>query len=315
MLVAIGWCEMYLRSLGQNFFLLRWLALFLPVLLVIAPTQSANDAPEISIAFIDVGQGDATLIRDGTGFDMLIDGGRKSAGEEIIAYLQTMGVDDLEIVVATHADSDHIGGLITLLESDQIPVENIYFNGYPGDTLTWQEFSSAVIADGLALVPIHYPQNFSWGGFDVQVLNPLENLVDPDQNDVSIVLYVDYAQITVLLPADIDASIEQLLPNRSPNLQADILKIAHHGSKFSSSQAFLEAVQPVEAIISVGANPYGHPAPETLGRLSSIGTHVWRTDLVGTILLRSDGSSYDFLPKIIFLPLLFDFSGIGSTIY
>ncbi|MGW8225762.1 MAG: ComEC/Rec2 family competence protein, partial [Anaerolineales bacterium] len=220
---------MYARSLGQKFLRLRWLALILPVLLGVTPTQSATDAPEISISFIDVGQGDATLIRDETGFDMLIDGGRKSAGEEIIAYLQTMGVDDLEIVVATHADSDHIGGLVTLLESDQIPVESVYFNGYPGDTLTWQEFSSAVIAEGLTLVPLHYPQTFSWGGFEVRVLNPLENLVDPDQNDASIVLFIDYAQITILLPADIDAGVEQLLPSRTPDLEAEILKVAHHG--------------------------------------------------------------------------------------
>ena len=306
---------MHARTLGRNLLLLSWLALLLPILLGVTPTQSAPDALEISIAFIDVGQGDATLIRNGAGFDILIDGGRKSAGEEIIDYLHRVGVDDLEIVIATHADSDHIGGLIAVLESDLIPVESVYFNGYPGDTLTWQEFAAAVIAEGLVLVPIYYPQNYNWGGFEVEVLNPVENLVDPEQNDVSIVLVFDYAQMTFLLPADIDSAIEQLLPGRTIDLQAHILKVAHHGSKFSSSQAFLEAVQPSEAVISVGENPYGHPAPETLERLSSIETRVWRTDLVGTILISSDGSSYDILPKIIFLPILFDFTGHDSTNY
>ena len=283
----------------------RWLIIILLALLGAAPTRSAPLPPEISIAFIDVGQGDATLIRDGNGYDILVDGGRKSAGEELIGYILAAGVDDLEVILATHADSDHIGGLIKVLESDEILVEGVYYNGYPSDTLTWHEFTAAVAADGLLLIPLQFPQNHNWGEFEVQVLNPPDSLIDPEQNDASVVLQVGYAQITVLLTADIDSGVEQLLPGRTPTLKADILKVAHHGSKYSSATTFLEQVQPSEAIISVGTNAYGHPAPETLARLSAIGTNTWRTDLLGTILLTSDGSSYEMLPKITYLPLLF----------
>lgn len=289
-------CQVFLKRL-------RWVLIVLPALLVAAPTRSAA-LPVVSIAFLDVGQGDATLLRDGNGYDILVDGGRKSAGGDLLDYLQGVGVDDLEVVLATHADSDHIGGLIALIESDTIPIENIYYNGYPGDTLTWQQFTDAATAEGLTLVPIQYPQLEQWGGFSVQVLNPASGLVDPEQNGASVVLKINYAQVTIILPADIDSGVEQLLPSRTPSLQAEVLKVAHHGSASSTSSQFLAEVQPEEAIISVGTNAYGHPAPETIARLLAIEADTWRTDLLGTILLTSDGSSYQISPRVIFLPVV-----------
>ena len=283
---------------------LRWLVFLLPLLLGVTPGKSAVNPAQISVAFIDVGQGDATLIRDGAGFDILVDGGNKSAGKFVIEHMQSLGVDDLELIIATHADRDHIGGLITILESDDVLVESVYFNGYPGDTLTWQEFEAAAAADGLVLLPLQYPATQSWGEFDVQVLNPLDNLVDPGQNEASIVLLIDYAQINFFLPGDIDSSVEQLLPGRTSSLQVDVLKVAHHGSKFSTSVDFLAEVLPAEAVISVGANAFGHPAPETIERLINADTNIWRTDMLGTITLSSDGSTYGILPRITFLPLL-----------
>jgi competence protein ComEC len=112
------------------------------------------------------------------------------------------------------------------------------------------------------------------------------------------------SQFTVLLPADIDMGVEQLLLDRTTDLQADILKVAHHGSASSSSEEFLSAVQPKEAIISVGGNPYGHPTPETLARLTAVGTNIWRTDMLGTIYVTSDGSTYQMLPQLVYLPFI-----------
>lgn len=162
-------------------------------------------------------------------------------------------------------------------------------------------------AEGLSLTPTHYPFTFTWGGINAQVLNPLPDLIEPEQNEASIVLMIDYAQIAALLPADIDAGVEALLPSRTPKLQAEILKVAHHGSKYSTSNTFLQEVQPQEAIISVGLNPYGHPAPETLKRLKNFGTQTWRTDFAGTVLLTTDGESYHMLPHLFYLPLSFLF--------
>jgi len=284
---------------------LRWLVLLFPLLLGVNPTRSAGAPTPISFTFIDVGQGDATLIRDGAGFDILVDGGNKSAANEVLETILKVGVDDLEIMLASHADLDHIGGLIEILESDEINVESVYYNGYPADTLTWQEFEIAAASDGLILLPMQYPSSQTWGKFEVQVLNPPADLVNPDQNEASIVLLIDYAQIDFLLPGDIESGVEQLLSTRVASLQADILKVAHHGSKFSSSQDFLEEVQPSEAIISVGMNSYGHPAPETLDRLLSTDAGIWRTDMLGTITLTSNGSGYEITPKITYFPLLF----------
>lgn len=272
--------------------------------------QVVSGPQSISIAFIDVGQGDATLIRDGAGFDVLVDGGNKSSGEILIKYLQNVGVDDLEVILATHADRDHIGGLIPLLESDEILVENVFYNGYPGNTEMWADFVDAVERAGLSLNAAQYPQIFSWGVISIQVLNPEDGLIDPEQNDASVVLLLDYAQISILLPADIDSTVEHQLLSREPTLRTDILKAAHHGSKYSTSEEFLDHIQPQEAIISVGINAYGHPAPETLARLNANEINTWRTDFSGTVLLKSDGYDYTMLPRFTFLPLSYNYPSI-----
>ncbi len=279
--------------------------ILLPLLMGVAPINAEPSPQVMTIAVLDVGQGDATLIRDGKGFDILVDGGRKAASEKLLGYMRDVGVDDLEVVLATHADSDHIGGLIAVIEADDIPVESVYYNGYPGITQTWTEFSDAVSSSGLSLTRTQFPDTYSWGDITVQVINPISGMIDPQQNQASIVLLLDYAQISVLLPADIDSSVENQLPSRVFTLQADILKVAHHGSKFSTSHTFLAEVLPQEAIISVGKNPYGHPTSETISRLIDIGTGIWRTDLFGTVLLTSDGVTYEMLPQLTFIPISF----------
>jgi competence protein ComEC len=278
------------------------LLILLILLLGIVPTQAKTAPHYMTVAFMDVGQGDATLIRDGNGFDVLVDGGRKGTSDFLIDYLKGAGVDDLEIVVATHADRDHIGGLIGLIQGNEIPVESVYFNGYPGTTQTWFEFTEAVTTAGFSLIEAQYPDTYTWGGITAQVLNPENGMVNPDQNEASVVLRIEYAQRSVFLPADIDASVEAELPNRAVTLESDVLKVAHHGSSFSTSEDFLSNVLPQEAIISVGLNSYGHPSIETISRLTDIGAGIWRTDAIGTILLTTDGESIELLPKLAFLP-------------
>ena len=251
-----------------------------------------------------MGQGDAILVRDGNGFDVLVDGGRPSAGAIVLAYLRQVGVDDLEAVLATHADQDHVGGLIDVLSADDIPVESAFYNGYPGDTQTWTQFVEAVAAEGLTLLPAQYPQTLTWGGISAQVLNPVSNLPTPEQNEASVVLSLAIGQVNLLLTADISAQTESELLARGLSLQAEVLKVAHHGSQYSSSLDFLNAVGPAEAIISVGENSYGHPAPETMQRLTSVGARLWRTDFSGTVVVTSDGFSYSLTPRLNYLPLI-----------
>jgi beta-lactamase superfamily II metal-dependent hydrolase len=256
-----------------------------------------------TVAFIDVGQGDAILVRDGKGFDVLVDGGREAAGEAVLDHLRRVGVDDLEAIVSTHADSDHTGGLITVLNASDLPVESAWYNGYPGNTQTWANFVSAAAAEGLALLPLQYPAAISWGEAGVTVLNPEPGLTNPDQNEASVVLLIELGEIKTLLTADIDLSVEAELASRIASLQAEILKVAHHGSKYASGESFLAAVGPQEAVISVGPNPYGHPTLEAMSRLKTAGARLWRTDQAGTVTAVLDNTGYTMLPRLNYLPV------------
>jgi competence protein ComEC len=272
-----------------------------------APSPALAEAgpdPLFQVAFIDVGQGDAILIRDGAGFDVLVDGGRPSSGSRVLDYLRQAGVDDLEALVATHADQDHIGGLIEVLDAPDIPVEAAFYNGYPGDTQRWLEFTAAVTGEGLELVPAQSPQSFSWGRMGVQVLNPPPGQPKPEQNDASVVLLLDFGEVEVLLTGDIEDRVEADLLESGAPLAAEVLKVAHHGSSSSSNAGFLSAVDPAAAIISTGKNPYGHPASAVLQRLGETGAEIFRTDFLGTILLTSDGTGYTLSPRPVFLPVI-----------
>jgi len=260
------------------------------IFLFLFPGLPVRSAGMQSAVFINVGQGDAALLRDGEGFDVLIDGGRPSAGDDLLAFLRAHGVTQLDAMVATHADADHIGGLIDVLEADDITVSAVYYNGYPGSTATWSNFEAAVAADGLTLTPLQFPQELDWGAMRVYVLNPPAGLTNPETNDASIVLRVDIGpEINYLFTGDIDTEIEAEILARGTPVAAEVLKVAHHGSAYGSSEVFLAAVSPEEAVISVGANSYGHPAPETLSRLQDAGANIWRTDQHMHIFVESDG--------------------------
>ena len=268
-----------------------------------APNQN------LQVSFINVGQGDSALIRDSNNFDILIDGGKSSAGPTVVAYLRDQGVDDIDVMVASHADSDHIGGLIDVLEATDIPVESVIYSGYPGDTITWSDFVTAVANEGITLTVAQFPQTYTWGETTAHILNPETGLVNPETNDVSVVVLLEHGNNRFLFPGDIDSTIEATVVARGTPVAAEILKVPHHGSQYSSSDLFLSAVQPKEAIISVGDNSYGHPADATIARLIAAGARVWRTDQNGTIWVTSDGlgylitSQYENVTYSVFLPI------------
>ena len=268
------------------------------LLLVAIPSQVAANSP-FQTSFINVGQGDSALVSDESGFDILIDGGRQSAGPTVVAYLHEQGIDDIDVMIASHADSDHIGGLITVLQSD-IPIEKVVYNGYPGSTDTWSAFAAAVAARGLSLDSLQYPQELVWGSSTVYILNPPAGLLNPESNSVTIVMRLVHGQTELLFTGDIESSTELSILARETPVSADILKVAHHGSKYSSSDVFLAAVHPEEAVISVGINSYGHPAPETINRLLAAGARIWRTDESGTIVFYEAPN----ITYVIYLPLV-----------
>jgi len=238
--------------------------------------------------FINVGQGDATLIQTPDGKTVLIDGGETDAG--IVSELQSLGVQRIDLMIATHPHSDHIGGLVQVLQS--FPVAKVITNGQPHTTSVYEHFLDAIAAAQAEYVEVKRGDVISLDGIDFRVLNPANNN-NPDLNENSIVLQFTYGQTTFLMMGDSGADTESALLSAGLPLKADILKVGHHGSTSGSTPAFLNAVQPKMALYSAGINnQYGHPAPQTIAALEAVGATVYGTDKNGTISIKVDLNGY-----------------------
>ncbi|MCL0077212.1 MBL fold metallo-hydrolase [Dehalococcoidia bacterium] len=243
--------------------------------------------PEMTVHFIDVGQGDAILLDVGE-IEVLIDGGGKSPG--VVVYLREHVDGPLEVMVATHPHADHIGGLIAVL--DAFEAEEIWLNGDPHTTKTFHEFMRQVDAEGASVSEAERGDWIEAGILTLLVLHPTKPLFD-DINENSIVLRLSYGDIDFLFTGDAEGKAETSILDFVAELQAEIFKVGHHGSKTSSSAAFLDQVQPEVAIYMAGSgNRYGHPHAETISALEGIGAEIYGTDINGTILIITDGISY-----------------------
>jgi beta-lactamase superfamily II metal-dependent hydrolase len=240
----------------------------------------------LTVHFIDVGQGDAILIDKGD-TDILVDGGPTSA--DVLAYLQGQGIADIDFLVATHPHADHIGGLADVLA--QYQVNEIWVNGDTATSQTYQNFAAAVAAEGATVREPTRGYSTQIDGLDIAVLNPSQLTGDP--NEDSVVFRLTCGKVSVLLTGDATSDSEASMLATGLALDSDVLKVGHHGSSTSTSTAFLAAVTPEDAVISVGAgNTYGHPAQDTLDRLAAVGATAYRTDENGTVVLTSDCNTY-----------------------
>ena len=258
-----------------------------------------------TVSFIDVGQGDSSLLRDPAGCDILIDGGKPSAGPTVVAYLHDKGVNQIDAMIATHADSDHVGGLVNVLQTGDISVTQVLYNGR-GDAAssTWNNFANAVVAKGLTLTVAHWPATYTWCAIQAQVLNPSPLEPYDNDNDASVVILAQHEGTRYLFTGDISSDVDVSITLRTTLLPIDVLKVSHHGSAYASSAAFLSLTRPRIAVISVGPNSYGHPTTETLTRLGNIGAQIYRTDQLGTLTLH-DGAFYThsiYLPMVVAPP-------------
>ena len=252
-----------------------------------------HSAGNLTVHFFDVGQGDAILVESPDSRSMLIDCGPESAAATLVESLKSLSVTTIDILIATHPDSDHIGGADEILAA--FDIQSIYHPGFFTDTATYGNFLEAAGAEGCPIYTDDQidPDDFiSFGQTVVQVLNIDGNA--PNSNSASIVLKLEYGTVRFIFTGDIDFDVEnRMMADPSLDLNTDILKVAHHGSRYATSDAFLEAANPIIGVISVGAgNPYGHPSPETLGRLSSHYIEVFRTDVDGTIIISTDGTKW-----------------------
>lgn len=247
---------------------------------------------KLSVYFLNVGQGDATYIKTAAGDDILIDGGKNEAGDIVVNYLKQLRVDDIEIMIATHPDSDHIGGLDTVL--GKFKVKAVYAPKVSHTTDTFKDFLLAVKKEGLTIKEAKAGVTVPIKGVTAAFQGPVKTYGD-DLNDWSAVLHLTYGTTRFLFTGDAEKKSEDDMIASKRALKADVLKIGHHGSVSSTSAAFLKAVSPKYAIISVGKNSYGHPAATIINRLISSKVTTFRTDLNGSVTAVSDGKKIQFL--------------------
>lgn len=263
------------------------------VLFGIFNQKEAKTYEDLAVHYIDVGQGDAILIQAPTGENMLIDAGPGSSEEDLVKYLKDFRVESLDYFVLTHPDEDHIGGADRVFES--CTVSTVIMPECERDTKAYRNLIDAIEAeeDCEELAPQAGDVYTFCEGAAITVLSPLAEKYD-DVNDYSVVLRMDYYESSFLFTGDAGTEVEEQMLGywEEEKLDCDVLKVGHHGSYTSSSQAFLEAVTPQYAVISCGkSNKYGHPHAEITSRLENEGTEIYRTDRLGSIVLTSDGDT------------------------
>ncbi len=288
--------------------------LALVVALVLGAVLTYPDQ-NLHIIFCDVGQGDAILITKGT-TQILVDGG---PGNKVLSCLSNhipFWDRTIEMVVATHLEKDHLGGLPDVIE--RYDVTQLISHSLVNDTAIFWAFRDRILEKN---IPVYSPKagdKIQLAGISIKILSPQEKMGDElvwknqhlrgetghlgggsgvlsaytyqvEPNEASIVTLLSYGNFDVLLPGDISSQIERVI---EVGKSVEILKIAHHGSKYSSSEEFLEQMNPDLAVISVGKNSYGHPTEEVIERLKNLEVKILRTDLDGEIEVVSDGKKW-----------------------
>lgn len=257
---------------------------------VVEPPAELPDNSTFEIHFIDVGQGDCSLVVcDGKA--MLIDGGESSESSKVYAYLKAHDIDHLDYMVATHAHSDHVGGLSGALNYASVGTAFCSVTEY--DSKTFSSMAKYLNNQGLEITVPNAGDTFNLGSATVQILGPQRTYDDP--NDMSIVLKITYGETAFLFTGDAERIAEADILDAGYDLSATVLKVGHHGSDTSTSYPFLREIMPEYAVIQVGKdNSYGHPTEDTLSRLRDADVKVYRNDLQGTVICTSDGKSVTF---------------------
>ena len=243
------------------------------------------------IIFFDVGQGDSAMIDGGDNVQILIDGGDGNNILEKLGKYMPLLDRKIELVIMTHPDKDHIGGLVEVLKYYQ--VQQVLQTGIKCDKAICKEWDKLIEEKDIPVTYAHFGQRIKAGDINVAVLYPFENLKGQEvknSNDASIILKLVLDQglqpesVEILLTGDAGFPVEKELLDKNINIEAKILKVSHHGSKHATSNEFLQVVKPEKAIVSVGKNSYGHPAEELLNRLKNMSIDIFRTDEVRDVV-------------------------------
>ena len=261
--------------------------------LILAPSEEPNsDVDEViveplEVVFLDVGQGDAALITL-DGHAMLIDGGDKSCSSLIFSVLKKKEITHLDYIINSHPHEDHVGGLPGAFQAAS--VEAVFSSVTDNDTKAFKDFKKAAADQDLDITVPKSGQILDFAGATISFIQP--DTVYKDDANNGLVVRLVYGETSFLFTGDIGSDAERDLVNSGVFIESTVLKVPHHGSKYSSSYVFLRAVNPEYAVISVGKdNTYGHPTEDALSRYHDQGAKLFRTDLYGDVLFISDGSS------------------------
>ena len=255
-----------------------------------------NGPSYLKVDFLSIGQGDSEFIQTPANNKILIDGGPDSSVLGKLNNILPFWDREIDLVILTHPDSDHVDGLIDVLQ--KYKVDNILWTGIKIDTGTYQKWLEVVAQQkkkGAKVIIAESGEEIKSGNVAIDILSPVDSLNGQffkEDNDTGVVSKLIYGKNSFLFTADIDNKQEQKLVDDKCDLQSDVLKVAHHGSKYSSSDIFLAAVEPKVAVISCGkGNHYGFPTSEVLNRLQNFGIQIKRTDEDGDVEFLSDGNT------------------------
>ncbi|MDD5066559.1 MAG: helix-hairpin-helix domain-containing protein [bacterium] len=296
--------------------------LFIILALLSSGPSFGGQTGELRVQFMDVGEGDAILVKTPSGKTLLIDGGNSGKEEVIRNYLNKSGIKErIDMIILSHPLEDHVGGLVGIIED--LDIGSIYDPGMPLSTYIYEKFLELImtkqdqygetgssenkLSDVLAK-KMHY-EFFNPKAGDILSLDPdcelavlsprmLFHNTRSDPNNNSLVVKLVYNQVSFLFPGDVELDAEKYLITQGSKISATFLKVPNHGSPNSSSLPFINLVKPKVSVISAGKdNPYGYPSLQILERLKKAGSKIYRTDLNGSILVTSDGNRYTVEPE------------------
>ena len=264
----------------------------------------------LKVSFIDVKQGDSTLIEFPNGVNILIDGGKgyssyssfNAGAERVVPYLKKRGIKKIDYIVMTHTDFDHIGGLVNVL--DKFPVAHLVDTAFPGTGWFYEIILKMADKKDIKYHMVKAGDEIDIGDYRItlEILGP--NEVAPDEvetdlgkNNNSVVIKMEFGKVSFLFTGDAELTEEDYLINTYGNsLRSTVYKVGHHGSNSSTSSTFMRMVKPEVAVISVGKNnTYGHPSPDVIDLLENYEVDVYRTDRDGDVMIETNGSNYSII--------------------
>lgn len=260
------------------------------------PVSLPKDA-QLQVHFIDVGQSEAILVRSGS-YSALIDAGENDQGSKVVSYIASLGIKSLDVVIATHPHSDHIGGMDDVIRA--FDVGTIIFPDIADEvmstTKTYTDLLMAIAQKGYKITLASPGDVYSLGEANLYILGPVKHY--DDLNNYSVVSKLVLGEVSFLFTGDIEKKAEDDIVLSGQNISANVLSSPHHGSHTSSSDDFLRKVLPEYVVISCGIdNSYGHPRRETIEAYNAFGIEIYRTDLDGTVVVSTDGKDIEVITK------------------